>query len=155
MPALDRNVKVTCGICGTPVTKKHVSGHKSSYSGGTLYCPKSPNFSTKWRDDLINHIAKEHATARVKITHKCTISFKEFSGFYALREQKTSKDGIQMKSAEFDVNNFLEDIDADHRKELQYVNIFSLTLILKKEDIVFSISPCQRLTTLWLMRNWI
>ena len=87
MPALDRNVKVTCGNCGTSVTKKILSPHKSSCSGGTLYCA-CPNFSTTSRDDLNYHIAKKHATPRVKITHKCKICFKEFSGFHVLRQHK-------------------------------------------------------------------
>ena len=85
MPASDRNVKVTSGNCGTSVTKENLSRHKSSCSGGTLYCPKSPNFFTKSRDDLNYQIAKKHATPRVKTTHKCKICSKEFSGFYALR----------------------------------------------------------------------
>ena len=44
---------------------------------GTLYCANCPNFSTKSRDDLNNHIAKKHATPPLKITHKCKICFKE------------------------------------------------------------------------------
>ena len=73
MPALDRNVKVTCGNCGTSVTKQKLSRHKSRCSGGTLYCGNCPNFSTKSRDDLKYHIAKKHATPRVETTHKCKI----------------------------------------------------------------------------------
>ena len=113
MPALERNVKVTCGNCRTSVTKKNLSRHKLRCSGGTLYCANCPNFSTKSRDDLNYHIAKKHATPRAKNTHKCKICFKEFSGFYALRQHKTNEHGIQMKSAEFDVSNLLEDDDAD------------------------------------------
>ena len=116
MSALDRNAKVTCGNCGTSVTKKNLSRHKSSCSGGTLYCANCPNFSTKLRDDLNYHIAKKHATPRAKNTHKCKICLKEFSGFYALRLHKTSEHGLQMKSAELDVSNLLEDDDADLKK---------------------------------------
>ena len=132
MPALDRNVKVTCGNCGTSVTRKHLSRQKSSCNGGTLYCANCPNFSTKSRDDLNYHIAKKHSTLRVKTTHKCKICFKEFSGFYALRQHKTSEHGIQMKSAEFDVNNFLEDNDADLKEELQACQHFRLHSELEK-----------------------
>ena len=103
MPALGRNVKVTCWNCGTSVTKPHPSRQKTRCSGGTLYCANCPNFSSKSGDDSKYHIAKKHATPRVKITHKCKICFKEFSGFYALRQHKTNEHGIQMKSAEFDV----------------------------------------------------
>ena len=45
--------------------------------------------------------------------------FQEFSGSYALRQHKTSDHRIQMKSAEFDVNNFLEGEDADLKEKLQ------------------------------------
>ena len=58
MPALDRNVKVTCGICGTSVAMKNLSRHKLSCGGGTLSCPECPIFFTKSRDDLNYHIAK-------------------------------------------------------------------------------------------------
>ena len=68
MPALDRNAKVLCGDCGTSVTKYNLSRHKSRCSGGALYCPKYPNFSTKSRDDLNYHIAKQHSVAGPSIT---------------------------------------------------------------------------------------
>ena len=58
MPALHRNVKLTCGNCGTSVKKNQLSVPKSRCSGGTLYCPNCPNFSTKSKDDLNYHIAK-------------------------------------------------------------------------------------------------
>ena len=132
MPALDRNVKVTCGNCGTSVMKKHLSRHKSSCSGGTLYCANCPNFSTKSRDDLNYHIAKKHATPRAKNTHKCKICFKEFSGFYALRQHKTNEHGLQMKSAELDVSNLLEDDDADLKEELQACQLFLVDSELEK-----------------------
>ena len=118
MPALDRSVKVTRGNCGTSVTKKHLSRHKSRCSGGTLYCANCPNLSTKSRDDLNYHMAKKHATPRVKTTHKCKICFKQFSSFYALRQHKTSEHGIQMRSTEIDVSNLLEDDDTDLKEEL-------------------------------------
>ena len=163
MPALDRNVKVTCGNCGTSVTKKHLSRHKLSCSGGTLYCANCPNFSTKSRDDLNYHIAKKHATPRAKNTHKCKICFKEFSGFYALRQHKTNEQGLQMKLAEFDVSNLLEDDDADLKEELQAcqhflidselekgrhrvfnfaMSTFDNSLIKKKLDLVFKGLEC-------------
>ena len=132
MPALDRSVKVTCGICGTSVTKKHLSRHKSRCSGGTLNCANCPIFSTKSRDDLNYHIAKKHGTPPLKNTHKCKISLKEFSGFYELRQHKTSEHGIQMKSAEFDVSNLLEDDDADLKEELQACQLFLVDSELEK-----------------------
>ena len=85
MPALDRNVKVICENCGTSVTKKHLSRHKSRCSGGALYCPKSPNISTKSRNDLNYHIAKQHKVAGPSITYKCKLCHADFPCFYALR----------------------------------------------------------------------
>ena len=119
MLALDRNLKVTCGACGTSLKKKHLSRHKSGCSGGTLYCANCPNSSTKSRDDLNYHIAKKHATPQLKNTHKCKNCFKVFSGFYALRQHKRSEKVVQVKSAEFDVNNLLKDDDTDLQEELQ------------------------------------
>ena len=66
MLALDRNVEITCGNCGTSVTKQQLSRNKSRCSGGTLYCPKCPHFFTKSRDDLYYHIAKKHSAAGLK-----------------------------------------------------------------------------------------
>ena len=91
MTALDRKVKVTDGNCGTSLAKQHLSRHKSSCSGGTLYCPDCPNFSTKSGDDLSYHIAKKIATPGVKRTHKCKICFKEFSVSNALRQHKNTQ----------------------------------------------------------------
>ena len=126
MPALDRSVKVTCGNCGTSVTKKHLSRHKSSCSGGTLYFTKCPSFSTKLRDDLNYHIANKHATPPLNNTHKCKICFKVFSGFYALRQHKTSEHGLQMKSAELDVyRKKIRKILFSQRKETNGNNTFA------------------------------
>ena len=124
-------LKVTCGNCGTSVTKPHLSRRKSRCSGGTLYCPKCSNFSTNSRDDLTYHIAKKHATTPLKNTYKCKICSKEFSGFYALRQHKRSEHGIQMKSPEIDVNN-LEDDDADLKEEIQACQQFLVDSELEK-----------------------
>ena len=91
-----------------------------------------PNFSTKSRNDLIYHISKKHATPPLKNTHECKICFKEFSGFYALRQHKTSEHGLQMKSAELDVSNLLEDDDADLEEELQAYQHFLVDSELEK-----------------------
>ena len=119
MLGLDRNVKITCEKCRTSVKKQQLPRLKLRCSVGKLYCPKCPNFFTKSGDDLNYHFAKKHAKPRVKNTHKCKICIEEFPGFYALQQQKTSERGLQMKSAEFDVSNLLEDDDADLKKELQ------------------------------------
>ena len=132
MPALDRNAEVTCGDCGTSLTMKHLSRHKSSCSGGTLYCPKCSNFFNKSRDDINYHFANKHATPRLKSIHKCKVCFKEFSGFYALRQHKTSERRLQMKPADFDVSSLLEDDDADLKEELQACQLFLVDSELEK-----------------------
>ena len=143
MPTLDRNVKVTCGNCGTSVTKKQLCLHKWSCSGGTLYCPKCPNFSTKSGKDLYYHIDKKHSTPRVKNTDKRLIGFKEISGFFTLRQHKTSEHGSQMKPIEIDMNNFLEDDDAELKEERQACQHFLVDSELKKgrhRDFNFAMS---------------
>ena len=132
MPALDRNEKTTCDECGTQTTKKNILRHKTRCSAGTLYCTQCPNFSTTSQADLIYHNAKKHATPRVKNTHKCKNCLKEFSGFYALRQHKTSEHGLQMKLAEFDVNKHLEDDDADLEEKLRACQHFLVNSGLEK-----------------------
>ena len=97
MPALDRNVRVTCENCGTSVTKINLSRHKSRCSGGTLYCPKCPNFSTKSRDDLNCHIAKQYSAAAPSITYKCKLCHADFPGFFALLQHKNIQHNMEHK----------------------------------------------------------
>ena len=75
---------------------------------------------------------KKHVSPPVKGTHKCKICFEEFSDFYALRQHRTSEHGIQMKSAEFEVNIFLEDDDAELKEELQACQHFLVNSELEK-----------------------
>ena len=104
MPALDRNDKVTCGSCGTLVTQKNLSRHKLRSSGGALFCPKSPKFSTKSGEDLNYHIAKKHSVPRTSITYKCKLCHAEFPGFYALRQHKNIQYGTEIG---FGANNLM------------------------------------------------
>ena len=111
MPALDRNVEVTCGKCGTSVTKYHLSRHKSRCSGGALCFRKSPNFRTKSGNDSNYHIAKKHCVPRLSITYKCKLCHEDFPGFYALRQHKNTQRGTQIR---FGANNIsVEDIVGD------------------------------------------
>ena len=96
MPALDRNVKVTCENCGTSVTRKNLSRHKSSCSDGILPCPKFPFFSTKSRGDINYHIAKKHSVPSFSITYKCKLCHAGFPVFYALRQNKNTQHGPQI-----------------------------------------------------------
>ena len=119
MPALDRNVKVTCGNCGTSVAKKHLSRHKSSCSGATMYCPKNPNFSTKSRDDFNYHSAKNFGVQRPSITYNCILCHAEFPGFYALPQHKNSQHGTQIGfgASNIDIEDIVGDVDEQSLRE--------------------------------------
>ena len=135
MPALDRNDIVTCGICGTSVTKKNLSRHKSSCSGGTLYCSKCPNFSTKSRGDLNYHIAKQHSLPRPSLTYKCELCHAEIPGFYALRQHKNTQHGKQIgfRASSIDVEDIVGDVDDQSlREELQSCRCFLVDSEIQK-----------------------
>ena len=122
MPALDRRVEVGCENCGTSVTKKHLSRHKPRCSGGALYCPKCPSFSTKSGNDLKYHIAKQHGVAGPSITYNCKLCHAEFPGFNALRQHKKTQHGthIVFGASNIDVEDIVGDVDDQSlREELQ------------------------------------
>ena len=128
MPAFKRNVKITCGDCGTSVTKKNLSRQKSRCSDGALYCPKCPKFSTKPRDDLKYHIAKKHSVPRPSTTNKCKLCYVEFPGFHALRQHKNTQHGTQIGfgANNIDVENLVGDVDDQSlREELESCKHFS------------------------------
>ena len=122
MPSFNRNEKVTCEKCGVQITKYNLARHKKSCSADTLYCSKSPNFSTKSTDDLNYHIAKQHSAAGPSKTYKCKLCYAEFPGFYDLRQHKNTQHGRQIG---FGARNiYVEDIvgdvdDQSSREELQ------------------------------------
>ena len=135
MPALDRNDKVTCGNCGTSVTKKHLSRHKKSCSAGTLYCTQCPNFFTKSREDLNYHIAKQHSAASPSKTYKCKLCYAEFPGFYALRQHKNTQHGEQIGfgASNIDVEDLVGDVDDQSlREELQSCRHFLVDFEIQK-----------------------
>ena len=113
MPALERNVQVTCGNCGNSVTKYNLSRHKKRCSAGTLYSTQCPNFSTLSQDDLNYHIAKQHSAAGPSKTYKCKLCYAEFPGFYALRQHKNSQHGTQIgfRASNIDVEEIVRDVD--------------------------------------------
>ena len=149
MPALDRNVEVTCENCATSETKMNLSRHKSRFSSGTLYCPKCPNFSTKSRADLNYHIAKQHSAAVPSITCKCKLCHAEFPGFYALRQHKNSQYGTQIAfgASNIDVQDIVGDVDDQSlREELQSCRHFLVdSEIQKGRHSVFNF-PVNNLT---------
>ena len=135
MPALDRNVKVTCENCGTLVTKQHLSRHKKSCSAGTLYCSQCPNFSTKSRDDLYYYIGKQHSAAGPSKTYKRNFCYAEFPGFYALRQHKSIQHGTQIGfgASNIDVEDIVGDVDDQSlREELQSCRHFLVDSEIQK-----------------------
>ena len=122
MPALDRKVKVTCENSGTSLAKMNLSRHKSPCSGGTLYCPKYPNFSTKSGDDLTYHFAKQHSATGPSMTYKCKECHEEIPGFYVLHHHKNTQHGTQIRfgASNIDVDDIVGDVDDQSlREELQ------------------------------------
>ena len=135
MPALDRDVKVTCENCGTSATKINLSRHKLRCSGGAVYCPKCPNFSTKSRDDLNYHIAKQHSAAGPSITIKCKLCHAEFPGFYVLRQHKNFQHGTQIGfgAGNIYVADLVGDVDDQSlREELQSCRHFLVDSEIQK-----------------------
>ena len=142
MPALDRNVKYSCEKCGTLVTKKNLSRHKSRCSAGTLYCTQCPNFSTLSQDDLNYHIAKQHSAAGPSKTYKCNLCHAEFPGFYALRQHKNTQHEKQIGfgASNIDVEDLVGDVDDQGlREELQSCRHFLVdSEIQKRRHSVFN-----------------
>ena len=135
MPALDRNLKVTCGDCGTSVTMYNLSRHKLRCSGGKLYCTQCPNFSTKSRDDLNYHIAKQHSAAGPSKTYKCNLCHAGFPGFYVLRQYKNTQHGKQIGfgGSNIDVEDIMGDVDDQSlREEVQSCRHFLVDSEIQK-----------------------
>ena len=135
MPALDRNVKVTCENCGTSVSKYNLSRHKKRCSAGTLYCTQCPNFSTLSQDDLNYHIAKQHSVAGPSKTYKGKLCYAEFPGFYALLQYKNTQHGTQigLEASNIDVEIILGDVDDQSlREELQSCKHFLVDSEMQK-----------------------
>ena len=158
MPALDRNVKVTCAICGTSVTKYHLSRHKLCCSGGALYCPKCTNFFTKSRDDLNCRIAKQQSAAGPSITYKCKLCHAEFPGFHALRQHKNTQHGTQIGfgASNIDVEDIVVDVDDQSlREQLQSCRHFLVDSEIQKGDIVCSMLLSATLHLRLSRKTWI
>ena len=128
-------LKLTCENCGISVTKINLSRHKSRCSGGTLYCPKCLNFSTKSRDDVIYHIAKQHSAAGASKTYNCNLCHAEFPGFYALRQHRNTQHGKQIGfgASNIDVEDIVGDVDDQSlREELQSCRHFLVDSEMQK-----------------------
>ena len=137
---------------GTRTTKLNLDRHKKRCSNGTLYCTQCPIFSTTSQADLIYHIAKKQPIVPAKNTSKSQVCLEDFSGFYAVRNHRSSQRGIAVKTSNLDMETLLED---KMKQNSILAIISSLTLSLKKVDIVFSLSPCHPSTTPFWTRNCI
>ena len=114
--SLKRNEKVACENCGTQTTKPNLAPPKKRCSVGTLYCTQCPNFSTKSQNDQNYHFAKKFSGPKADITFKCKFRFQEFPGFYASRQNRSTQDGMQIRSGtrNVDVEHIVGDVQ-DHR----------------------------------------
>ena len=92
-----------------------------------MYCPKSPNFSAKSRDDINSHFAKKHSVPRPPITNKCKQCQAEFPGFYVLRQHKNTQHGTQIGfgASNIVVEDIVGDVDDQSlREELESCKLF-------------------------------
>ena len=100
-----------------------------------MYCSKCPKLTTKSRDELNYHIAKQHSGAGPSKTYKSKLCHADFSGFYALRQHKNTHHGLQFG---FGANNIgVEDIvgdvdDQSLREEIQSCRHFLVDSEIQK-----------------------
>ena len=79
------------------VVKRYMTRYKQCCHSGTLFCPKRPDFSTKKKEDMKNHIAKHHAPKDTKLSTMCTLCLEEFPSFHSLQQHKKRKHGNSTK----------------------------------------------------------
>ena len=158
MPALDRSVKVTCGNCGTSVTKNHLSPHKSNCIGGTLYSPKCPNFSFKSGDNCNYHFAKKHSATRPKNNHTCKKCSIESPSFFPcdttnniITQQKLSQVEKMWKCKVLRT----QEMTKAWKKSYSRVDISWLIKIHGKGDIMCSTLLSTTLQLKLSKKNWI
>ena len=158
MAALDRNVKFTCGNCGTSVTKLNLSRHKLRCSGGILYWPDFPNIFTKSKDDLIYHFAKKHSAAAPKNNHTCKECSIEFPCFYSPRQHKQRYYTAETNSRG-DKVDLQSVVDAGDNKSFEedlqsYRHFLVDSEIQKRRHCVFNF-VVDNLTAQVIEENWI
>ena len=113
--SLNRYEKVTCENCGTQTTKLNLARHKKSCSAGTLYCTQCPNFSTKSQNDLNTTLLRSTVPQNLKLLPSFNFVI-DFPGFYALRQHRNIRHGMQigLGTRDVDVEHIVGD-DVDHR----------------------------------------
>ena len=158
MPSLNRYEKVTCENCGTQTTKLNLERHKKRCYAGTLYCTQYPSFSTKSQSDMNYHIAKKPRAPKPDVTFKCKLCYQKFPGFYALRQHRNTRHGMQIGSAttDVDVELIVGDVeDQSLREEFVLVNISWWIPNSKGRDTKYSITQWKLSTKTSWTRNWI
>ena len=86
-------------------------------------------------NDLNYHIAKQHSAAGPSKIFKCNLCHAEFSGFYALRQHKSTQHGKQIGfgSSNIDVEDIMGDVDDQSlREELQSCKHFLVDSEIQK-----------------------
>ena len=119
MPALNRNEKVVCDNCGKQYVRQQAARHKKSCQGGTLSCPKCPNYSTKSQAELSYHIAKKHGPSTPKLSTTCTLCWEEFPSYYSLQRHKRTQHqiGSQIGGGAADLSTVMGDLDDEQLRE--------------------------------------
>ena len=71
------------------------------------------------QDDFKYHVAKKHSVPRPSITYKFNLCHAEFTGFYALLQQKNTQHGTQLGfgTNNIDVEDIVGDVDDQSLRE--------------------------------------
>ena len=153
MPALDRKVKITCGNCGTSVTKRNLSREISSCSGRTLYCPKCPIFLLIKKQIKFLYCQKTQCSRTQKESHVWRMKHWVYK-FFSLRYRYHTNNVItQQKLPQVERRwwckvLWTQEVTKDWKKSYSRVDISWLVLKYKKGDIACLIL----LSTTWQLR---
>ena len=63
------------------------------------------------------HIAKKYIAQKAVVTSKRKYCFREFLGFYALRQYKKTQHGFPIKIAKVDLDEIIKEVDVPNLKE--------------------------------------
>ena len=82
-------------------------------SAGYLTFSSCTNFLTKYRVELVYHIAKKHCRATAMVVHECKKCDNDFQSFHLLREHKRKEHGARRDSGahNVDVTQLMGDVD--------------------------------------------
>ena len=136
MPSLNRNSKVTCENCGTPITGITLGSHKKSCSVRSVYCSKRPSFSIKSPSDLNYHNAKIQSAPKPAVMFKCKLFYLKFPEFYVFCQHKDTQDRFPIKTAIVHPDDIMNEVNDTNLKERSCVlaNFSWWILSLKVRD---------------------